>query len=77
MIILFLIGYFKVCDALDDKKLYKVYYVFLMTILFGLSIMTNFILLNQQNDYEKEIKNLKKGLPKYKEIHGVYIIEKK
>lgn len=77
MIILFTIGYFKVCHAIDDKKLSKVFYVFLMTFLFAISILLNFVFINQQNDYEKEIKELKKGLPQYEEIHGVYIIKKK
>jgi len=77
MIILFAIGYFKVCFAIDDKKQSKLLYVFLITFLFGISIFLNFIFINQQNDYEKEIKELKKGLPQYEEIHGVYIIKKK
>ena len=76
MIILFIIGYFKVCYAIDDKKYSRIYYVFLMVILFGISILLNFILIVQQDDYEKEIKELKKGLPQYEEIHGVYIIKK-
>ena len=76
MIILFIIGYFKVCYAIDDKKYSRIYYVFLMTFLFALSILLNFLLVVQQDDYEKEIKELKKGLPQYEEIHGVYIIKK-
>ena len=77
MIILFIIGYFKVCYAIDDKKYSRIYYVFLMTFLFAISILLNFLLIVQQDDYEKEIKELKKGLPQYEEVHGVYIIKKK
>lgn len=77
MIILFVIGYFKVCYAIDDKKHSKIYYVFLMVVLFGFSIALNFSLIVQQDDYKKEIKELKKGLPQYEEIHGVYKIKKK
>ena len=76
MFILYIIGYFKVCYAIDDKKHSRIYYVFLMTFLFALSILLNFLLVVQQDDYEKEIKELKKGLPQYEEIHGVYIIKK-
>ena len=76
MFILYIIGYFKVCYAIDDKKHSRIYYVFLMTFLFSISILLNFILIVQQADYEKEIKELKKGLPQYEEIHGVYIIKK-
>ena len=76
MFILYIIGYFKVCYAIDDKKYSRIYYVFLMTFLFALSILLNFLLVVQQDDYEKEIKELKKGLPQYEEIHGVYIIKK-
>ena len=47
-----------------------------MTFLFAISILLNFILIVQQDVYEKEIKELKKGLPQYEEIHGVYIIKK-
>ena len=77
MIILFIIGYFKVGYAIDDKKYSRIYYVFLMVILFGISMLLNFTLIVQQDDYEKEIKELKKGLPQYEEVHGVYIIKKK
>jgi hypothetical protein len=76
MIILFVIGYFKVAYAIDDKKHSRIYYVFLMVVLFGFSIALNFSLIVQQDDYIKEIKELKKGLPQYEEIHGVYIIKK-
>ena len=76
MFILYIIGYFKVGYAIDDKKHSRIYYVFLMTFLFSISILLNFILIVQQADYEKEIKELKKGLPQYEEIHGVYIIKK-
>lgn len=76
MFILYIIGYFKVCYAIDDKKHSRIYYVFLMIFLFAISILLNFILIVQQDDYEKEIKELKKGLPQYEEIHGVYIIKK-
>lgn len=76
MIILFIIGFFEVCLAIDDKKYSRIYYVFLMTFIFGISMLLNFTLISQQNDYEKEIKELKKGLPQYEEIHGVYIIKK-
>lgn len=77
MFILYIIGYFKVCYAIDDKKHSRIYYVFLMIFLFGISILLNFILIVQQDDYEKEIKELKKELPQYEEIHGVYIIKNK
>lgn len=76
MIILFIIGYFKVCYAIDDKKHSRILYVFLMTFLFGFSILLNFIFINIQDSDEKEIKELKKGLPEYEEIHGVYVIKK-
>jgi archaellum biogenesis protein FlaJ (TadC family) len=55
MIILFIIGYFKVCYAIDDKKYSKIYYVFLMVALFGISMLLNFTLIAQQDNYEKEI----------------------
>ena len=77
MFILYIIGYLKVCYAIDDKKYSRIYYVFLMMFLFSISILLNFILIVQQYDYEKEIKELKKGLPQYEKIHGVYIIKKK
>ncbi len=77
MFILYIIGYFKVCYAIDDKKYSRIYYVFLMMFLFSISILLNFILIVQQYGYEKEIKELKKGLPQYEKIHGVYIIKKK
>ena len=77
MFILYIIGYFKVCYAIDDKKYSRIYYVFLMMFLFSISILLNFILIVQQYNYEKEIKELKKGLPQYEKIHGVYIIKKK
>ena len=77
MIILFIIGYFKVCYAIDDKKYSRIYYVFLMVALFGISMLLNFTLIAQQDNYEKEIKELKKGLPQYEEVHDVYIIKKK
>lgn len=77
MIILFIIGYFKVIFAIYDKEQPRIYYVFLMKVLFGFSIILNFILIAQQDNYEKEIKYLKKGLPQYEEIHDVYIIKKK
>lgn len=78
MIILFAIGYFKVCYAIDDKKKSRILYVFLMVFLFGLSISINFMLISQQEDYEKEIKNLKKGFPQYEKINeSVYILKKK
>ena len=48
-----------------------------MMFLFSISILLNFILIVQQYNYEKEIKELKKGLPQYEKIHGVYIIKKK
>lgn len=76
MFILYIIGYFKVCYAIDDKKHSRIYYVFLMMFLFSILILLNSILIVQQDDYEKEIKELKKGLPQYEEIHGVYIIKK-
>ena len=76
MFILYIIGYLKVCYTIDDKKYSRIYYVFLMMFLFGISILLNFILIVQQYDYEKEIKELKKGLPQYEEVHGVYIIKK-
>jgi archaellum biogenesis protein FlaJ (TadC family) len=62
MIILFIIGYFKVCYAIDDKKYSRIYYVFLMVVLFGFSIALNFSLIVQQDDYKKEIKELKKWI---------------
>ena len=77
MIILFIIGYFKVFYAIADKKFSRIYYVFLMTFLFSISILLNFLYITKQDDYETEIKELKKGLPQYEEIHGVYIIKKK
>ena len=77
MFILYIIGYFKVCYAIDDKKYSRIYYVFLMMFLFSISILLNFILIVQQYGYEKEIKELKKWLPQYEKIHGVYIIKKK
>ena len=77
MIILFIIGYFKVCYAIDNKKHSRIYYVFLMTFLFSISMLLNFIFINIQESNEKKIKELKKGLPQYEEIHGVYIIKKK
>ncbi len=77
MFILYIIGYFKVGYAIDDKKYSRIYYVFLMMFLFSISILLNFILIVQQYDYKKEIKELKKGLPQYEKIHGVYIIKKK
>ena len=77
MFILYIIGYFKVGYAIiDDKKYSRIYYVFLMMFLFSISILLNFILIVQQYGYEKEIKELKKGLPQYEKIHGVYIIKK-
>ena len=76
MFILYIIGYFKVCYAIDDKKHSRIYYVFLMMFLFSILTLLNSILIVQQYDYKKEIKELKKGLPQYEEIHGVYIIKK-
>ena len=76
MFILYIIGYFKVCHAIDDKKHSRIYYVFLMMFLFSILILSNSILIVQQDDYKKEIKELKKGLPQYEEIHGDYIIKK-
>lgn len=82
MIILFIIGYFKVgyalCNKNDEKILKsKILYIALMLVLFGFSMVINFILINQQGYYEKEIKELKKGLPQYEEIRGVYRIKNK
>ena len=77
MVILFIIGYFKVGYAIDDKKYSRIYYLFLMTSLFGISILLNFLLITNQYIYEKEIEEPKEGLPKYEEIHGIYIIKKK
>ena len=76
MVILFIIGYFTVCYAIDDKKESRLNYVYLMVFLLGVSIGLNFTLIRLQNNYIKEIESLKKGLPQYEEIHGVYIIKK-
>lgn len=77
MCILFIIGYFKSADSIDEEKFSGLYYIFLMTFLFGISILLNFIFIVNQDRLEKELIEKSKGLPEYEEIHNVYIIKKK
>ena len=77
IMLLFIIGYFKVCYAIDDKKYSRIYYVFLLTFLFIASMILNFLFISNQDKLEKQLIEKSKGLPEYEEIHGVYIIKKK
>lgn len=74
MIILFIIGYFKSCYKIDEEKQSGILWIFLMTFLFSISILLNFVLIEQNN---KLIEKTKNKCPEYEEIHEVYIIKKK
>ena len=76
MCVLFAIGYFKVCFKIDKNKIDGVYWIFLMTFLFAISMLLTFSSLHRQKELEKELVDRSKGLPQYEEVHGVYIIKK-
>ena len=77
MSVLFIIGYFKVCYKIDINKQSEILWIFLMTFLFGMSILLNFLFISNQDILEKQLIEKSKGLPEYEEIHGVYVIKKK
>ena len=76
MFVLFIIAYIKVGVSIDKEKPSGVNYVVLMAFLFGLSILLNFTLIKEEEDFEQEIKELKQGLPQYEEVHGLYRLKK-
>jgi len=70
--VLFIVGYFKVCYAIDKEKFNKILYVFLMTFLFSLSILVNFIFLHKNDELTKKVEN---KCPEYEQI-TVYKLKK-
>ena len=76
MCVLFVIGYFKARFKFDKNKIDGVYWIFLMTFLFAISMLLTFSSLRKQKELEKELVGRSKGLPQYEEVHGVYIIKK-
>jgi RsiW-degrading membrane proteinase PrsW (M82 family) len=76
MCVLFIIGYFKSCYSVDEEKKSGILWIFLMTFLFAFSMLLNYIYIEKQDRLEKQLIEKSKGLPKYEEIHGVYIIKK-
>lgn len=77
MCVLFIIGFFKAGLKIDNKKPSGVLWIGFLLFLFAFSVILNFVLIQEQCNLEKEIKDKSKGLLEYEEIHGVYIIKKK
>lgn len=53
---LFIVCFFKVIFALGKEKKSKIIYVGLMLFLYGLLMLVSLMLISQQKDYEKQIK---------------------
>jgi hypothetical protein len=77
MCVLFIVGFFKAGLRIDDKKLSGVLWIGFLAFLFAFSMFLNFMLIQEQDELEKKLKDKSKGLPEYEETHGVYIIKKK
>ena len=73
MCVLFIIGYFKSCFSIEKEKWYNVYWIMLMTFLFGISMLLNFLFIDSNDDLRKKVEN---KCPEYEQI-TVYQLKKK
>jgi hypothetical protein len=74
MIILFVIGYFNIAFSLDIKKRSKIFWLFLMTFIFGFSILLNFLFINTNDELTEKVKN---KCPEYEKMENVYKLKER
>jgi hypothetical protein len=74
MIILFVIGYFKIAFSLDIKKRSKILWLVLMTFMFGFSILLNFLFINTNDELTEKVKN---KCPEYEKVENVYKLKER
>jgi hypothetical protein len=55
--ILFIVGYFKTCFAIDIQKQRDILWVFLMTLVFSFSMLLNFTLVAENDKLIEKTKN--------------------
>jgi UPF0716 family protein affecting phage T7 exclusion len=73
MCILFVVCYFKVGNEVGKIKPLYILYVVAMVFMFGILVVTNLTLIDQNNTLEKRAKG---KCPEYEQINNVYIIKK-
>jgi len=74
MCILFVVCYFKVGTEIGRIKPIYVLYIAAMTFMFGILVVINLTLINQNDVLIEKTKN---KCPEYEQINNVYIIKKK
>ena len=74
MCILFVVCYFKVGIEVGRIKPLYILYVAAMTLMFGILVVINLTLIDQNDELQKRAKG---KCPEYEQINNVYIIKKK
>jgi RsiW-degrading membrane proteinase PrsW (M82 family) len=65
MIILFVIGYFKIGLSINKEKPSKILWLFLMTFIFGILVVQNLALIDNNDELREKVKN---KCPEYEKV---------
>ena len=73
MCILFIVCYFKVSIEVGRIKPFYLLYVAAMAFMFGIMVVVNLTLIDQNSALEKRVKG---KCPEYEQINNVYVLKK-